>query len=78
MLIHGVEGLAAGKCGKSVTFDTCRSTMFSFVKQNTGLRTVRMLPMSGGGDHNNDSPKKSKGLFQREKNREIMEVLSWL
>jgi hypothetical protein len=48
MIIHAVEGLAPGKCEKIGTFDTCRSTLFSFVKQNTGLRTVRMLPVIGG------------------------------
>jgi hypothetical protein len=87
MLIHAVEGLAPGKCGKIGTFDTCRSTMFSFVNQNTGLRTVRMLPLTGGRA-GQLLPKKVKRIvlkhfpikglmiLTRVKIREIMEVLS--
>jgi hypothetical protein len=76
MLILGVEGVAAGKCGKSVTFDTCRPTMFSFLKQNTGLRTVRMLPMSGGEIITMTPQKSQKDCFNAKKNREIKEVVS--
>jgi hypothetical protein len=40
MRIHAFEGLTPDKCGKSRTFDTCRSPCLTLLKQNAGLRTA--------------------------------------
>jgi hypothetical protein len=48
MRIHVFEGLAPGKCRKSRTFDTCLSPLFTLLKQNAGLRTSIMFPVTGG------------------------------
>ena len=47
MLIHAVEGLVPGKCGKSRAIDTCRSTMFALVKQNHRSRSSMMFLVTG-------------------------------
>ena len=87
MLIHAVEGLAPGKCGKIGNFNISRSTLISLVKQNTGLRTVRTIPVTGG-EIRTMTPKNSErdcfkafyhkrfNYFNENKNREIVEVLS--
>jgi hypothetical protein len=46
MLIHAVEGLVPGKCGKIGALDTCRSTMFALVKQNRSSRPSIMFPVT--------------------------------
>jgi hypothetical protein len=47
MRIHAFEVLAPGKCGKSRAFDTYRSILFALLKQNAGLRTSIMFPVTG-------------------------------
>lgn len=58
MRIHAFEGLGPGKCGKSRTFDTCLPSRFSLFKQNAGLRTSTMFPVTGSDG--TGTPKKMK------------------
>jgi hypothetical protein len=87
MLIHAVEGLAPGKCGKIGTFDTCRSTMFSFVKAKYRANNSKNVTRDRG-EIRTMTPKKSQkdcfkafshkrfNDFNEKKNREITEVSS--
>ena len=47
MRIHAFEGLTPSKCGKSRTFDTCLIPRFNLLKQNAGLQTAIMFPVTG-------------------------------
>jgi len=60
MRIHAFEGLAPGKCGKSGTFDTCLPSRFNLLKQNAGLRTSIMFPVTGSDS--TATPQKVKGI----------------
>jgi len=48
MRIHAVEGLAPGKCRKNRTFDKCLPYRFNLLKQNAGLQTSTMFPVTWG------------------------------
>jgi hypothetical protein len=51
MLILGLEGLAgleSGKCRNTMNIHICLLPLFTLLKQNTGLTTARMLPVTGG------------------------------
>jgi len=45
MRIHDYEGLAPGRCGKGIDFNTCPQTLFMMFKQNSRQRTAAMLPI---------------------------------
>ena len=60
MLIHAVEGLVPGKCGKSRAIDTCRLTMFTLVKQNRRFKSSTMFPVTGS--NRSVTPQEVKGI----------------